>query len=132
MTMKRDRQVNRGARGLIYALIASTTMVCSLSPSGYAMLAPAQSAAAADPRAEDRAADMKTVQTALESKMVRERLRALGLDDKEIESRLSRLSDQQVHRLAKDIDTLSPGGIVGEVLVLVVLVLLIVFLFHRL
>ena len=121
-----------GARALIYSLIASTTMLCTLSPNGWAMLAPAQGAAATGGQAYDRAGDMKTVQTALESKIVRERLKALGMTDKEIESRLTRLSDQQVHQLAKDIDTLSPGGFVTELLVIVILVLVIVFLVHHL
>lgn len=129
--MTRKRHMKRGARALICALIASTTMVSTLSPKGWAMLAPAQGAAATDGQAYDRAADMKTVQTALESKIVRGRLKALGMTDTEIESRLSRLSDRQVHQLAKDIHALSPGGFVVEVLVAVVLVLLIVFLVHR-
>ena len=90
------------------------------------MLAPAQSAGTSA-----RTADMKTIQVVLESKIVRERLKGLGLTDKEIESRLGNLSDQQVHKLAKDIDTLAPGGLIGELLVLIILVLLIVFLIHR-
>ena len=92
------------------------------------MLAPAQSAPAAGGQAYDRAADMKAVQTALESKIVRERLKALGLNDKETDSRLSRLSDQQVHKLAKDVKTLNSGGGVTGLLELVVLVLLIFIL----
>ena len=121
-----------GARALIYSLIASTTMLCTVSGNGWAMLAPAQSAATTGGQAYDRAADMKTVQTTLESKVVRERLKALGLTDKEIESRLTRLSDQQVHQLAKDVNTLSSGGFVEELLVIVIQVLLIVFLVHHL
>ena len=121
-----------GARALIYSLIASTTMLCTVSGNGWAMLAPAQSAASAEGQAYGRAADMKTVQTALESKMVRERLKTLGLTDKEIESRLTRLSDQQIHQLAKDVNTLSSGGFIEELLVLVILVLVIVFLVHHL
>jgi len=105
-------------------------MVCTLSPNLWAMLAPAQAASATDGQTYDRAADMKTVQTALESKIVRERLKDLGLSDKEIDSRLSRLSDQQIHQLAKDIHTLSPGGDVVGILVVVLLVLLIVYLIH--
>ena len=116
--------MNRAARPLIYALIVATTMICAPS-SGRAMLAPAQDAT------EGRSADMKTVQTALESKVVRERLKALGLSDKEIESRLGKLSDRQLHKFAKDVDTLSAGGFIEALLVCVVLVLLIVFLIHR-
>ncbi len=112
---------------LIFTLILSTTMIFSLPSNGRAMLAPARSASSTD----GRSADMKTVQTALESKVVRERLKALGLSDKEIESRLGQLSDQQVHKLAKDIDSLSAGGDLGGILVLVILVLLIIFLIHK-
>lgn len=112
-------------RALIYTLILTTTMVLTAPSNGWAMLAPAQGTTSA------RSADMKRVQTALESKVVRERLRALGLTDKEIESRLGKLSDQQVHKLAKDIDTLAAGGFIEAVLVLVVLVLLVVFLVRR-
>ena len=119
-----------GARALVYSLIASTTMLCTLSPNGWAMLAPAQGAAAAGGQAYDRAGDMKTVQTALESKIVRERLKALGMTDKEIESRLTRLSDQQVHQLAKDVNTLGPGGGIVGILIVVMLVLAVVYLIH--
>jgi hypothetical protein len=104
-------------------------MVLAKPSTGWAMLAPAQAASATG--AADRAADMKSVQTALESKVVRERLKALGLTDKEIASRLGQLSDAQVHKLAKDIDTLSAGGDLGGILVLVILILLIVYLVHR-
>jgi hypothetical protein len=71
---------------------------------------------------------MKTVQTTLESRIVRERLKSFGMTDKEIDARVSRLSDQQVHQLARDVKTLSPGGGVAGLLELVILVLLIVIL----
>lgn len=119
--------MRNAARVLSLALIFSVTMVCATPSTGWAMLAPAQGAAATD-----RAADMRTVQTALESKIIRGRLKALGLSEQETASRLGKLTDQQVHRLAKDIDTLSPGGDVGGILVIVLLVLLIVFVIHRL
>lgn len=115
-----------GVKVLCFALIVSVSMVCAMPSTGWAMLAPAQGSAATD-----RAADMKTVQAALESKIIRGRLKALGLNEQETESRLGKLSDQQVHRLAKDIDTLSPGGDLGGILIIVLLVLLIVYVIHR-
>jgi hypothetical protein len=115
-----------GTLALTYSLILTVTLLCGLPSNGRAMLAPAQGAAS-----NERAADMKTIQTVLESKIVRERLKGLGLTDKEIDSRLGNLSDQQIHKLAKDIDQLAPGGLIGELLVLIILVLLIVFLIHR-
>jgi len=117
-----------GVRALLAVLIVSTTMAFTLPGSGWAMLAPAQVAPAAGGQAYDRAADLKTVQTALESKIVRERLKSLGMNDKEIESRVGKLTDLQMHQLAKDVKTLSPGGGVISLLELVVLVLLILIL----
>ncbi|MFI5346053.1 MAG: PA2779 family protein [Elusimicrobiota bacterium] len=116
-------------KALIFALILSTTLVCTLSVNGRAMLAPTQGMSRTE--GSDRASDMKTVQSALESKVLRARLRALGLSDQEIDSRLSQLSDAEIHRLAKDIGALGAGGDLGGILVLVLLVLLIVYLIHR-
>ena len=118
--------MKRKTTAMVYTLILTVTMLCALPSNGRAMLAPAQPA-----DSSTRTADMKAIQTVLESKIVRERLKGLGLTDKEIESRLGNLSDQQVHKLAKDIDHLAPGGLIGELLVLIILVLLIVFLIHR-
>lgn len=70
--------ITGGKRSILAALISSTTMTCTLSGSGWAMLAPAQSAPAAEGQGYDRAADVKAVQTALESKIVRDRLQSLG------------------------------------------------------
>lgn len=120
------------AKTLIYVLIVSTTMLCTLPSTGRAMLAPASNPAERTGRTDGRAADLKAIQATLESKAVRERLQTLGLNAGEIDSRLSRLSDQQVHKLAKDIDTLGSGGDVGGILVIVLLVVLIVYLIHRL
>lgn len=113
-------------KSLCFSLIVSVTAVCAAPSTGWAMLAPAQSAASTD-----RAADMKTVSAALESKAVRGRLKALGLSERETDARLSKLSDQQIHRLAKDIDTLAPGGDLGGILLIVLLVVLIVYLIHK-
>lgn len=126
MTGKTDLSV--GTRGLLAVLILSTTLTCTFSGSGWAMLVPAQSAPAADGQVYDRASDARTVQTALESKIVRERLKALGMNEKEIDSKIAKLSDRQMHQLAKDVKTLGPGGGVIGLLEFVVLILLIIIL----
>jgi len=116
------------AKTLKHSAAVSAVMVCLLSGSGWAMLAPARIAAPADSAAPGRAADIKAVQTALESKVIADRLKSFGLNKEEIDSRLGKLSDQQVHKLAGDIKTLSPGGGIIHVLEIVVLVLLILLL----
>ncbi|RJQ38552.1 MAG: hypothetical protein C4550_06585 [Nitrospiraceae bacterium] len=75
----------------------------------------------------DRAADIDKIQAALETKMVRERLKKLGYAQEEINSKLAQLSDQQMHNLALQIDELKVGGDgLGIVIALLVIVILVV------
>lgn len=118
------------ARGLACLLAVTTTLVCARSQDGWAMLVPVEGAAPVT----QRAADVKLVQTALESKAVKERLKGFGLSDAEVQSRMQSLSDEEVHQLAVQIEALGPGGdggVVVALLVVAVLVLLIVFLVKR-
>lgn len=91
-----------------------------------AMVVPAE--AAANAAAIDRAGDLRTVQTAIEHKKVKERLLAFGLTEDQIQQRLQKLSDAQLHQLAMQVDkhfaagdssdeTLAIGLIVGVLLV---------------
>lgn len=120
-------------RGLACVLIGTTTLVFTVSHDGWAMLAPAESAGQPMPDGQ-RAADLKTVQKALESKILRERLKEFGLSDPQVQSRLDKLSDKEIHQLAGQIHTVNPGGdggVIVGLLVIVVLVLLIIYLAKR-
>jgi hypothetical protein len=76
----------------------------------------------------DRQSDMARVQKTLEGKMVRERLRDLGLTEEEISARLDQLSDQEVHALATQLDTVTAGGSTGEVIIVILLIAILVVL----
>ena len=98
--------------------------------SAQAMLIPA--AQVETQQISTRSADLQTIQKTLESKILGERLHAMGLSDAEIQTRLSRLSDEQVHQLASQIHAVHPaGGLLIGILVVVVLVLLVIYLFKR-
>lgn len=119
------RSRRSAVRSISCALILAVTAMFIAPPSGWASLAPSGIAA------DSRAGDMKTISSALESKAVRGRLKALGLDDREIDSRLRQLSDAEVHQLATRLEAVRPGGVVVEVLVIVALVLLVLYLAKR-
>jgi len=68
----------------------------------------------------DRSTDLGKIQKILETKMIRERLENLGFSQDEIQKRLGKLSDQQIHRLALTLDELKVGGD-GEVIIIVLL-----------
>jgi hypothetical protein len=63
----------------------------------------------------DRGSDLGKIQNAIETKMIGERLKQIGLTPDEIQKRLSQLSDQQIHRLALQLDELRVAGDAGWV-----------------
>ncbi len=119
-------------RYLAWILVFSTGWIGVLQPRAQAMLIPAQ-AQRASQEETSRGSDLQVVDSALANKAIREKLHALGLSDQEIQSRLSRLSDRQVHQLASQIRAVNPAGegVIIGLLVIVVLVLLIIFLAKR-
>lgn len=76
------------------------------------------------------AADLSTIQKALEIKKVQSRLEALGYSKEEITRRLTQLPDTEIHRLANHINSVTTAGdgIGAAIGVLVIIVLIIVIL----
>jgi hypothetical protein len=83
-----------------------------------------------------RQQDLATVQRVLEHKMVKERLKALGYTDEEIQARLDGLSDTEIHSFAAQLDSLTAGGddglgIIIAILIIVILVIIILKLTNK-
>ena len=84
----------------------------------------------------DRVEDMEKVQKVLELKMVKQRLEALGFTEGEIQTRLSQLSDEQIHNIALNLEQLRTGGdgvglVIGLLVIAILVVLLIQLTGHR-
>jgi len=121
------------AKPLAAYLIVALVTLSSLAGPAEAMLLPAENAvSAAAPAAADRATDLTTVRSALESKILSQRLQDYGLSSEEALARINSLSDEQVHQLASNLQSVQAGGdAVGTLFALVViaaLVVLIIFL----
>ena len=81
----------------------------------------------------DRGSDLGKIQNALETKMIGERLKQIGLIPDEIQKKLSQLSDQQIHQLALQLDELKVGGdagwtVLGIIIVLAAIAVLVIYL----
>jgi hypothetical protein len=104
----------------LYLIIAMFFL--SLPAHVWAMLMPAD-------RESLRAADMAAVRTTMESTVIRQRLMEYGLTAEETTQRIEKLSDEQIHQLAANIEALQAGGdglsIVISVLIIALLVILI-------
>ena len=77
-----------------------------------------------------RAADLATIQQALEHKVVNQRMTELGFTPAEIQLRLAQASDAELHQLATESEKLMAGGVAGLLISLLVIILL-VFLILR-
>ncbi len=76
-----------------------------------------------------REEDIAKIQRALESKQLQEKLKAYGLTKEEVERKLSELSDEQIHMLAKASDKVLAGGdAVGLAIGILIVAILIVIL----
>ena len=101
-------------------------IVMGIIPRVYAGFSPSEFVTASQP---DRSADLKTIQRTLEMKAVQERLEAWGFSEDEIQARLDRLDDQQIHQLALQIDELRVGQDSSGVIIVLLIILLVVVLY---
>jgi hypothetical protein len=69
---------------------------------------------------------MDTIQKTLESTVIKQRLMDLGLSSGETTARINTLSDEQIHQLAANLDSLQAGADSGGALIFLLLVVIIV------
>ena len=77
-----------------------------------------------------RQQDTATIKKALEQKLVKQRLKTLGYSEDEVKARLDKLSDNELHRFATQLNSLTAGGGgLGGIIVLSVVIVGIFYLF---
>jgi hypothetical protein len=81
--------------------------VIGITPRVYAGFSPSEVAGLPS---IDRGSDLRKIQNVIETKMIGERLKQIGLTPNEIQKKLNQLSDQQIHQLAVQLDELKVGG----------------------
>jgi len=118
-------------RQIAWYLIAAMFII-GIAPKVDAGLSPSELIAAQF----DRGQDSSTIRQVIENKMVSERLAQLGFTQEEVNSRLSQLSDQQLHKLAVNLDEIKTGGdglglIIGLLVIAILVVILIQLTGHK-
>ena len=123
-------------KGLFYRQIAwyliAAMFIIGIAPKVDAGLSPSEFIAAQF----DRGQDSSAIRQVIENKMVSERLAQLGFTQEEVNSRLSQLSDQQLHKLAVNLDEIKTGGdglglIIGLLVIAILVVILIQLTGHK-
>jgi len=126
--------VSEKLRKWITWYLVGAMFVIGITPRVYAGFSPSE---VMNLSSAERSADLKKVQKFLEMKMVRERLKELGLTREEIQSRMDQISDQQLHQLALKLDNLTVAGddglgiIIGLLVIAILVVILVLLLQHR-
>jgi hypothetical protein len=128
----------RVGKRLTLCLVVLQFLVMAALPVGssLAMLAPAdETTTSSESVSGSRSADLRTLQSVLENKVVSQRLHDLGFTDEQINSKVNQLSDAQLHQVASQLNTLFPGGddgviwtIVGILLIVVLVIILAILL----
>jgi hypothetical protein len=120
---------------LLVTLLAPASLLRPVS--AEAMLIPVDPSVADGQPTLQRQDDLQKIQGVLEAKVIRQRLADLGFSADEITVKLNGLSDEQIHTVATQLDTLMVGGFHGAddilhlaltILVIVVIVVLILAL----
>lgn len=116
---------------VIYLAVALVSLSALAGPA-EAMFIPSvnhNNSSHTDSASPSRIADLARIQTALESKIIQQKLMDYGLSPEETMVRLNKLSDEQVHQLAAHTDAIDAGGHgAGFAAGLVILALLVVLL----
>ena len=111
----------------IYLAVALIAASAAAGPA-EAMYLPLGPQPAQDAPPVDRTADMASIQKTLETEMIRQRLADYGLSSEEAVTKLSTLTDDQVHQLASRIDAVQAGGRGIDATTLIIILLLVVLI----
>ena len=128
-----NRKKHRMVVKVLACYLAVALFVIGIAEKTYAGLSPSE---VMNLSPFERSVDLKKIQSALETKVVSEKLTQLGFNKEEIQTRLNQLSDQQLHKVALKVDELKVGGdgalgLLIAVLVIAILVLIFVYLLKK-
>ncbi len=108
-------------KSLAFYLVCAVFFM-TLPVQGWAMFIPSGQPASV------RQADMNGIQKTLETAMIKQRLADFGLSPEEAMTRLNSLSDDQIHQLAANMNSLQAGADGVDALIFLLLVAVIVVL----
>ena len=121
-------------RNRVLATFITAYMVLFITSPAFAALIPSIGSSP-HTTGETLQKDINTIQQALETKMVQEKLRAYGLTSEEVAAKLPSMSPGQIHTLAAaSNDVLAGGdglGVIIAVLIIIILIIIILKLLHH-
>lgn len=127
---------NRNINLLVIAVVLSSFLPATvISTSLNASVASSQMVTDDGGTLTSRDIDEIKVKRALEHKLVSERLKSAGLSDEEVDKKIAKMSDEELHQLASMSDRIPAGGHAAGVLIsalaLVAAVFLVIYILER-
>jgi hypothetical protein len=108
-------------KSIVWYLVIAMFLI-GIAPRVEAAFAPSQALALSE---GVKKADIDKIGLILENKVVAQRLQDLGYTQEEVTTRLSQLTDEQIHGLAQKLDKLNVGQDGGVIIVLLIIVIII-------
>jgi hypothetical protein len=99
--------------------MATVMVLMGITPRADAAFSPSEGLALLQ---SEPHSDLQKIQKVLESKMIRERLKALGFSQDEIQTRVSELNEKQIHQLTLKLDEMNVGGDGAEIVIIALLI----------
>ena len=114
-------------RLIIFYLILSFSLVAILPAKSYAIFVSSEmSQEISSPFESMRDKELAEIQKVLESKVIEQRLKDLGLNPGEIKERVNQLTDEEMHYFATQLDSLNAGGDIGGVVISLLIIVILV------
>ena len=114
---------------MLVSYLVVAMFIIGIAPNVDAGFSPSQLTGVTTP---SREADLQRVRSFLEMKVVADRFAQLGFTPIEVQSRLSTLSDEQLHRIALKVNDIKVGGDGGTAVIIILIIVVLALVILRL
>lgn len=113
---------------IIIIIMSSFVPASLISKSAEAAIVNSKILSSRTSSAESREVSLTKIRKMLENKLVAEKLRSHGLSPDEVNAKLDKMGDAQIHQLAALSDKITAGGDGGVAIAIVALVIVVIFI----
>ncbi len=112
---------------IIMIILSSFIPATLISKSAEGAIVNSQILSSGKGNTESREVSLTKIRKMLENKLVAEKLRSHGLSTEEVNQKLDKMGDSQIHQLAALSDKITAGGDGGVAIAIVAIVIVVVF-----
>jgi hypothetical protein len=113
---------------IIFIILTTFVPATLISKSAEGAIVNSKILSSGNGNTESREVNLTKIRKMLENKLVAEKLRSHGLSTEELNKKLDKMGDAQIHQLAALSDKITAGGDGGVAIAIVALVIVVIFI----